>query len=79
MLVTFGSEEPKRTRQPTTKLDIILKGGSTLQISANVVPQIAGSIQRWPVNVKSFKNFGLSLGPISIRHSETLYPSSCGS
>lgn len=57
MLVTFGSEKPKRIRPPTTKLDIILKDGSTLQISANVVPQIAGEIQRRPVNLKSLKNW----------------------
>ena len=57
MLVTFGSEKPTRIRPPTTKLDIRLKDGSTLQISANVVPQIAGSIQRWPVNLKSFQNW----------------------
>ena len=57
MLVTFGSEKPTRIRSPTTKLDIRLKDGSTLQISANVVPQIAGSIQRRPVNLKSFQNW----------------------
>ena len=57
MLVTFGSEKPTRIRPPTTKLDIRLKDGSTLQISANVVPQIAGSIQRRPVNLKSFQNW----------------------
>ena len=57
MLVTFGSEKPKRIRSPTTKLDIVLKDGSILQINANVVPQIAGSIQRRPVDLKSFKNW----------------------
>ena len=57
MLVTFGSEKPKRIRSPTTKLDIVLKDGSILQINANVVPQIAGSIQRRPVDLKSFRNW----------------------
>ena len=57
MLVTFGSEKPQRIRPPTTKLDIMLKDGSTLRINANVVPQIAGSIQRRPVNHKSFQNW----------------------
>ena len=37
MLVTFGSEKPKRIRSPTTMLDIILTDGSTLHISADVV------------------------------------------
>ena len=57
MLVTFGSEKPKKINSPTTKLDIILKDGSTLQINANVVPHIAGSVQRRPVNLKSLKNW----------------------
>ena len=48
MLVTFGSDTPKRIKTPTTKLNIQLKDGSTLKISANVVTQIAGSIQRRP-------------------------------
>ena len=55
MLVTFGSGTPKRIKTPTTKLNIQLKDGSTLKISANVVPQIAGCIQRRPVNLKSIK------------------------
>ena len=55
MLVTFGSDTPKRIKTPTTKLNIQRKDGSTLKISANVVPQIAGSIQRRPVNLKSVK------------------------
>ena len=55
MLVVFGSDKPKRIKTPTTKLNIQLKVGSTLKISANVVPQIAGSIQRRPVNLKSIK------------------------
>ena len=57
MLVTFGSDTPKRIKTPTTKSNIQLKDGSTLNISANVVPQIAGSIQRRPVNLKSIKNW----------------------
>ena len=57
MLVTFGSDTPKRIKTPTTKLNIQLKDGSTLKISANVVPQIAGSIHRRPVNLTSVKNW----------------------
>ena len=37
VLVTLGSEKPKRIRSPKTKLDIVLKDGSILQINANVV------------------------------------------
>ena len=56
MPVNFGSEKPKRIRSATIKLDIILKDVSTLHISANVVPQIAGSVQGRPSNFKSLKN-----------------------
>ena len=41
ILVTFGSEKPKRTESRNTKLDIVLKDGSILTIRATVVPQIA--------------------------------------
>ena len=57
MLVTFGSAKPKRTESRNTKLDIVLKDGSILTISANVVPQIAESIQRRPVNLKTLDNW----------------------
>ena len=53
----FGSEKPKRTESRNTKLDIVLKDGSILTIRANVVPQIAESIQRRPVNLKSLDNW----------------------
>ena len=57
MLVTFGSEKPKRTETRNTKLDIVLNNGSIMTIHANVVPQIAESIQRRPVNLKSLDNW----------------------
>ena len=57
MLVTFGSEKPKRTESRNTKLDIVLKDGSILTIRANIVPQNAESIQRRPVNLKSLDNW----------------------
>ena len=56
LLVTFGSEKPKRTKSRNTKLNIVLKDGSILTIRANVVPQIAESIQRRPVSLKSLDN-----------------------
>ena len=74
MLVTFGSEKPKRIRSPTTKLDIVLKDGTILPINANVVPQIAGSIQRRPVNLKSFRNWDYLWGEFPLAddlHKET--------
>ena len=52
MLVIFGSEKPKGTESRNTKLDIVLKDRSISTIRANIVPQIAESIQRPPVNLK---------------------------
>ena len=57
MLVTFGSEKAKKTESRNTKLDIMLKDGSTLTINANVVPHIAESIQRRPINLTSLDNW----------------------
>ena len=57
MLVTFGSAKPKRTESRNIKLDIVLKDGSILTISANVVPQISESIQRRSVNLKTLDNW----------------------
>ena len=56
-LVTFGSETSKNVQTPTTKLDIVFKDGSTLNIRAYVVAQTAGSIQRCPVNLESLKTW----------------------
>ena len=75
-LVTFGSETSRKTQTPTTKLN------STQNISAYVVPQITGSIQRCPLNLKSLKKtgniYGLSFHllityPVNEKH----HPSSC--
>ena len=57
MLMTFGSEKPRKTESRNTKLDIVVKDGSTLTINANVVPHIAESIQRRPVNSTSLDNW----------------------
>ena len=57
MLVAFGSEKPKSIQIRATKLEVVLKDGSTLQITAHVVPQIAEAIQRCPVNLKSVENW----------------------
>ena len=56
MLITFGSEKAKRTDTRNTKLDIVLKDGSVMKINANVVPQMAESIKRRPVNLNSIYN-----------------------
>ena len=57
MLVTFGSEKAKRVQTRATKLEVVIKDGSTLQITAHVIPQIAEAIQRCPVNLKAVENW----------------------
>ena len=68
MLVTFGSEKPKRTEFRNTKLDIVFKDGSILTIRANVVPHIAESIQRRPGNLKSLDNWNCLWNEFSLAH-----------
>ena len=44
-LVTFGSETTKTIKTTQTKLSIKLKNGTYLEVSANIVPVISGSVQ----------------------------------
>ena len=44
-LVTFGSKEPQPLETPSTVLNIELKDGSSLQITANVIPKLTGEMQ----------------------------------
>ena len=45
-LVTFGSDKPKTVKTVQTKLRLKLNNGEYLEISANIVPVISGSVQR---------------------------------
>ena len=45
-LVTFGSEKPQPLVTPSTVLNIELKDGSALQITAHIIPKITGEMQR---------------------------------
>ena len=56
-LLTFGSEKPKPQKTPSTVLDIKLRNGSILKITANVIPSITGSVQRRPFDTKCLKNW----------------------
>ncbi|XP_052784398.1 uncharacterized protein LOC128220159 [Mya arenaria] len=48
-LVTFGSEHTKVIKTKTVNIDITLKDGSCMKLTANVVPTISGTIQRNPL------------------------------
>ena len=45
-LVTFGSEKPKSVKTFQTKISLKLKNGQYLDIGANIVPVISGTVQR---------------------------------
>ena len=55
-VVTFGSETPKTVTTTQTKLSIQLNTGQHLDVSANIVPFISGSVQRKALNVCSSDN-----------------------
>ena len=57
MLVTFGSEQPKRTETHNTNLDIVLKDARVMKINAGVGSQIAESIQRQSMNLNSLDSW----------------------
>ena len=56
-LVTFGSEKPQPLVTPSTVLNIELKDGSALQITANIIPKITGEMQRRPFNTRCLQNW----------------------
>lgn len=60
-LITFGSNKTKVIRTPSTKLDIKLKDGSVLQVTANIVPSITGTIHRNPLAIPSSGNLNFLL------------------
>ena len=54
-LVTFGSKKPQRIKSPSTTIGITLRNGSTLQINANVIPSITGTVFRGPIHLGSLQ------------------------
>ncbi|XP_060552386.1 uncharacterized protein LOC132713726 [Ruditapes philippinarum] len=50
-LVTFGSKDVKTVHTHSTTLQLKLKNGEHMSISANIVPVISGTIQRKQINV----------------------------
>lgn len=55
-LVTFGSENPKTIKTTQTKLSIKLKNGQYLDVNANIVPIISGTVQRKAMKFCSSEN-----------------------
>ncbi|XP_052771144.1 uncharacterized protein LOC128210829 [Mya arenaria] len=55
-LVTFGSEKSKVIKTHSTTLKVKLKSGMLMTMSANIVQNISGAIQRNPVNKTQLEN-----------------------
>ena len=55
IVYTFGTTKPKNIESPVVELGILLNNGFTINIKANVVPNVTGSFERKPVNNKSIK------------------------
>ena len=56
-LVTFGSDTAKTIKTTQTKLSLKLKNGAYLELSANIVQVISGSVQRKAMKINSSKHF----------------------
>ena len=55
IVYTFGTTKPKNIESPVVELGILLNNSFTINIKANVVPNVTGSFERKPVNNKSIK------------------------
>ena len=55
-LITIGSDKPKTVKTTQTQLSIKLNNGEYLQVSANIVPIISGTVQRKAIKFHSSKN-----------------------
>ena len=55
-LVTFGSDRPKVVKTTQTRLSVKLNNGQYMDITANLVPVISGTVQRNSINLCSSKN-----------------------
>ena len=57
IVYTSGTTEPKDIESPVVELDIPLNNGFTINIKANVVPNVTGIFGRKPINNKSNKYY----------------------
>ena len=54
-IYTFGRTKPKCIEIPVVEMIMILKSGFTMRIKANVVPNVAGTIERTPFRSEAIK------------------------
>ena len=56
-VVTFGSDRPKTVKTPKVNFNLTLADGTLMNMDANVVPKITGTILRRPVEMEKCKNW----------------------
>ena len=56
-LVTFGSKKPQLVDTPSTVLNMKLRDGTILKLTANVIPTIIGEMQRRPLDKRFLQNW----------------------
>lgn len=75
-LFTFGSEKSKVLKTSCTEVSLKLKQGGEIDLTVNIVPNIAGTIQRRPLSISDRSNFNalvenLSLADTILTETET--------
>ena len=55
-IVTFGSANPTIVNTQTTSIKLMLKDGSRMSLKVNVVPYIAGKMERVPMKMQDFEH-----------------------
>lgn len=60
-IVTFGSDKARSVTTKVTNLIIELRDGSSLILTANIVPKISGDVQRGSVNKSILDNLDLNI------------------
>ena len=56
IVYTFGTTKPRNVELPMRELCILLNNDFTINIKANVLPNVTGSFERKPINNNSIKN-----------------------
>ena len=71
-VVTFGTEKPKYLRYKPSRLQLMLKDGSSMVLGVSVVPSITGKINRFPLGTQHVeflnKKFGQDMLADSLPH-----------
>jgi len=70
-VVTFGTDKPRYLQYKPSKLQLVLKSGTTMCLDVSVVPNITGWINRFPLetqHVEFLNKFGQDVLADSLPH-----------